>query len=99
MSECPKNGFKRAEVTRAAIREAAEDLRRLDQRLAEIVSNLPLQTDGFSLLGEFRGGVECVRSDLLEDAIDSLTTLATISEEELREQHEECAKWFVAAVV
>ena len=62
---------------RQAVRKLASRLRRLDGQLATLSSELPEPVAEFEAAAELRGIVECVRSDLLADAI---TTLEAASE-------------------
>ena len=63
-----------------AIRQVAADLRDLDHRIARIAGAIePHPTQ--ALPGALRGILQVVHTDLLEDAIATLSTLATQSEE------------------
>ena len=63
-----------------AVRQVAADLRALDHRIAWIAGAIePHPTQ--ALPGALRGILQVVRTDLLEDAIATLETLATQSEE------------------
>jgi hypothetical protein len=72
-----------------AIQRAAGDLRRLDQSLADIARDLPQGNGDFDMLTELRGAVDVVRSDLLADAVETLTVAATADETELRRRFDE----------
>jgi hypothetical protein len=52
------------------------DLREVDDRLAQMCRTLPEPTATFHAQAELRGTLECVRTDLLEDAISTLRTAA-----------------------
>ncbi|MEM7356886.1 MAG: hypothetical protein AAF657_39095 [Acidobacteriota bacterium] len=62
-----------------ALRQTADELRTIDARLAAIAGAIETRL-GSSLPGELRDGTECVRTDLLHDAIESLKALANASE-------------------
>jgi hypothetical protein len=85
--------------TQGAIQDAAAELRRLDERLAEICGRLPEPARGFDILTELRGTVDCVRSDLLSDAIATLSVAATASESDLHRSFEERQRWLVAVAM
>lgn len=61
-----------------AVEAAATELIRLNQRLLDIATSLASQPP----TGHLRGIIHCVRDDLLEDAIDTLTAAAHKSEAE-----------------
>ena len=61
--------------------EIAEDLRRADLRLAEVVESLDPES-AEALHEELVSVTECVRTDLLSDAIETLVGLGYRSEEE-----------------
>jgi len=69
---------------RRALDGAAGELRAVDRRLAELARRLPVPGERFSALAELRGAVDCVRADLLADAVDTLTTAASRGEPALR---------------
>ena len=87
--------------TQIAIQSVATELRRIDDRLADISRRLHDSGDhrGFDAPTELRSAVDCVRSDLLTDAIETLSFAATASEEDLHRSFEERQRWLVAAVV
>lgn len=87
--------------SQSAIQSVATELRRIDNRLAEISRRLQGSGDprGFDVPTELRGAVDCVRSDLLTDAIETLSFAATASEADLHRSFEERQRWLVAAVV
>jgi hypothetical protein len=68
------------ETTRAAILHVAEELKRLDNRLAWIGKDLPQLGQGFSVGAELRGAIDAVRLDLLSDAISTLSLVCCASE-------------------
>lgn len=57
-----------------------EELRLLDRRLSGLVAFIPLEP-GKLLPTELRAGVECVRTELLNDMIATLQVLATMTEQ------------------
>ena len=82
--------------TQDTLREIAAELRQLDTRLAEIAGTLPLGGATFNAPGELRGAVDCVRVDLIADAIESLETVGNASEAELNKRFEERQRWLTA---
>ena len=97
----PAGGQPTASGTQSAIQSVATELRRIDDRLAEISRRLQGSGDprGFNVPTELRSAVDCVRSDLLTDAIETLSFAATASEADLHRSSEERQRWLVAAVV
>ncbi|MCP3961765.1 MAG: hypothetical protein GY719_28315 [bacterium] len=65
-----------------ALLQTADELRRIDRRLAEVAGAIAPQP-GRALPGELRGGAQCVRTDLLRDAIDTLSTLGRANEQDV----------------
>ncbi len=82
-----------------AIMGAVGELRRLDERLADIARDLPQANGDFDMLAELRGALDAVRSDLLVDAVDTLTVAATARETELRRRFTERQDRVVAPLV
>ncbi len=82
-----------------AIMGAAGDLRRLDQRLADLARALPQANGDCGMLAELRGILDAVRSDLLADAVDTLTVAATAEETDLRRRFDERQDRFAAPLV
>ena len=68
-----------------ALLQAARELDQLDGRLATLADTVQPEF-GRALPGELRGGVHCVRTDLLRDAIETLETLARATEEGVTER-------------
>ena len=62
---------------------AAISLRGIDESLAGLAEELPTPGDRFDALAELRGAIDCVRSDLLSDAMTTLERAAILSEGEL----------------
>ncbi len=62
-----------------ALRQAASELQELDGRLATLARSI-VPSSGRLLPAALREGAECVSSDLLRDAIETLETLAGASE-------------------
>lgn len=52
------------------------DLREVDQQLAQVCETLPSPTSTFDARAELRGTLECVRTDLLQDAVTTLREAA-----------------------
>ena len=70
----------------------AAKLRRQETSLRLLIADLrqhATQADGFDPLRELAEGAECVRNDLLTDAIETLHTLATLDDDNLRIRAEE----------
>jgi hypothetical protein len=70
--------------TQRAIKDATEELRRVDRQLAKIAEHLPQANGEFDMLAELRGAVDVVRVDLLGDAIATLATASLVDESSLR---------------
>ena len=67
--------------------QIADELRRLDGRLAAVVDSIE-PGRGNQLSDELRGGAQCIRTDLLSDAIDTLCALGGATEESaVRRRH------------
>ena len=69
---------------------AARSLRKLDRRLASVARSIP-ETEG-CLASALHSGLECVRSDLLADASETLDVLARLDEEGARVALREAAE-------
>ena len=65
--------------------QLAGELADLDGRLGELADSIEPEL-GRALPGELRGGTQCVRTDLLRDAIDSLEALGHATEEGVLEK-------------
>lgn len=71
-----------------AFLQTASELQDIEDRLATLAKSIAPQA-GKYLPKELRGGAQCVRNDLLHDAIETLRTLGAASEEEvMRRRHE-----------
>jgi septal ring factor EnvC (AmiA/AmiB activator) len=70
--------------TQRAIKDATEELRRVDRQLAKIAEHLPQANGEFDMLAELRGAVDVVRVDLLGDAIATLATASLVDQSSLR---------------
>ncbi len=66
------------------VREILGQLQQVDDQLAELSSVLPGPTAQFDVRAELRGAVECVRAELLLDAIETLGKTVAASSLELR---------------
>ena len=84
--EAPKRAQAPADTaeTQDAILRVANDLRRIEGRIARLCAALPAAGDDFAPLGELRDTLHCVNSDLIADAIKTLERAATRGEAELR---------------
>ena len=69
-----------------ALLAAAIALRSIDESLAALAEPLPPPGERFDVLAELRAAIDCVRSDLLSDAMTTLERAATMSEGELHER-------------
>ena len=74
---------------RSALRAAAADLEAVYRRLSALAERLPVPCERFLTLAELRAAIDCVRADLLTDAIETLEAAATLSERELRRRFAE----------
>jgi hypothetical protein len=78
MPSCPKStSIPEAQQQLVAL---AEDLRRFDERLSVLAAGVALDPQAI-LSTDLRVGVQCVRTDLLSDAIETLASLAELTEE------------------
>ncbi len=57
--------------------------------LADIARDLPQANGDFDMLAELRGALDTVPSNLLADAVDTLTVAATAKETDLRRRFDE----------
>ena len=67
-----------------AVEQLVVDLVRVDQRLTQIATSLTAQREPRAT-AYLRGILECVRDDLLQDAIETLDAASRKSASELRE--------------
>ena len=71
-----------------AFLKTASELQEIEGRLATLAQSIVPQA-GKLLPKELRGGAQCVRNDLLQDAIETLKALGGASEEDvMRRRHE-----------
>ena len=89
----PRGGEKTQAAIQEELREIGEAIRQIDEQLATIGIELPESIGPFDSSAELRAGIECVQTDLLADAIETLLVLATATESQLRESFEERQKW------
>jgi hypothetical protein len=75
----------------------ANVLRAECDRLENFGQILPQPGPEFDPMAELHASMDCVRRDLLTDAVETLTLVATLSEDQLRERFEERRTWLVAA--
>ncbi len=66
--------------TQEALASIVADLRLLDERLLALAQGIELDPVA-ALPADLRAGVECVRTDLLSDAIATLSGLASLTED------------------
>ena len=71
-----------ARRAQSALLETADELRQIDRRLADLAGAIVPQP-GRVLPEELRGGAQCVRTDLLRDAIETLNALGHATEREV----------------
>jgi septal ring factor EnvC (AmiA/AmiB activator) len=83
--------------TQRAIKDATEELRRVDRQLAEIAEHLPQANGEFDMIAELRGAVDVVRTDLLGDAIATLATASLVDESSLRRRFTARQGWLAPA--
>ena len=76
-----------------AIGTLLKDLRALDSLIGGIARELPEPEASFDALAEVGKGLRCVKTDLLADAIETLDTLATLDDAELRRRFEQRQEW------
>ncbi len=77
-----------ASAAQERIRQIVDHLAALDSQLATVHSGI--QPDPVNVLaGELRAGVECVRADLLGDAVATLTALTGLTEADARDRRVE----------
>ena len=77
------------ETVRAILARFNADLMQVEDGLRQLAELLPQTGDGFDPLTELAAGVTAIRSDLLQDAIDTLRFLSSASEDELHRSHEQ----------
>ena len=83
------------EVQRVLFRLRAK-LRESDAELEQLCRSLPEPTEDFDARAELRGTLECVRKDLLEDAISTLRVAARRTEQEWRQAFEHRSRLLVS---
>jgi hypothetical protein len=74
--------------TQHAIWEAATELRRVEERIGELCEILPEPGHEFEPLAELWDVLDCVKRDLLADAIRTLEIAATQNEDQLRREYD-----------
>jgi hypothetical protein len=75
-----------------------DSLRQLGEQLKRIGRRLPRPSYAFDPLAELRAAADCVRKDLLVDAVETLNFAATLTEGQLQERFEERLKWRVVVM-
>jgi septal ring factor EnvC (AmiA/AmiB activator) len=83
--------------TQRAIKDATEELRRVDRQLAKVAADLPQANGEFDMLAELRGAVDVVRLDLLADATATLATASLVDESSLRRRFTARQGWLAPA--
>jgi len=83
-----KQDAEQPELQRVLFRVRAK-LRESDAELEQLCGTLPEPTEDFDARAELRGTLECVRNDLLADAVSTLRAAARRSEEEWRQVFEQ----------
>ena len=76
----------------------ADALHSMEQQLQQLAHKLPKRSHGFEALAELRAAMDCVRSDLLDDAIETLRFAANLDEENLQQRFEERRKWQIVVI-
>ena len=97
-ASAPTGGASAPTAAQREIRGIVEALRRIDDQLAVSAHQLPVSSDRFDALAEVRAAIDCVRTDLLADAIETLTAAATATERQLKACFEERRQWAAASV-
>ena len=82
--------------TQERLASIAAELQRIDGELKSLVECFPEPDENFHILKELRAAADCVRCDLLADAIETLEVASTSSSIELWRRFEERRKWLVA---
>ncbi len=88
LPECilpPEKDLEASQVQRS-LRAAARELEAIERRLTALGAQLPPPAEPFELLGELRAAIDCVRGDLLADAIATLQAAGSRSESRLRRE-------------
>ena len=76
----------------------ANGLHNLFKEMEDVCSRLPKMGRDFEPLAELRAAMDCVRSDLLGDAIETLKRAGTLTEEQLKQRFEERQEWLVVVM-
>lgn len=103
MSDCtqciPRNRQKPSfREVQDELKLTVDSLRHIGERLKEIGTKLPEPSRAFEALAELRAVMDCVRNDLLDDAVETLTCATTLSEEQMKVRFEERLKWRVVVM-
>lgn len=98
----PKNGsiLGSPAEARRDLQTIANTLRRQKAALGMVAATLreaSIEDDGFDVARELAAGADCVREDLLADAIETLEVLARLDDETLRRRFEE--RWEIEVVL
>ena len=73
-----------------ALTEIVNELQQLDERLCTLTELIDPEAEAI-LAADLRTGVECVRADVLSDAISTLSKLAVLTEDAALERRVEVA--------
>ena len=76
----------------------ADALHGMCEQLQQLAQKLPKRSRRFEALAELRSAMDCVRTDLLDDAIETLRFAADLTEENLQQRFEERRKWRIVVV-
>ena len=76
----------------------ADFLDDLCRQIEEFSRKLPESRRTCDPLAQLRAAMECVRSDLLLDAVKTLRLAANLTEEQLKQRFEERQKWLVVVM-
>ena len=76
----------------------ADSLDHLCKQIKEFCRGLPKSRRSCDPLAELRAALDCVRTDLLVDAVETLRLAANLDEEQLKQRFEERQKWQVVVM-
>ncbi len=101
MPDCSDSTRPTVATAQKALADVASELQQLDERLATVAQVIRTLNPSAVLPGELLAGVETVRSDLLRDAVSTLSALAVLTENAAIERRGEvaaAAEHIIAAV-
>ena len=98
--KCILQDLSRPSVSRTQVRlfAVAVELKLIDRELRDIVEGFPEPDGDFHIFKELRAAADCVRTDLLADAIETLDSVAQGSPISLWRRFEERRTWLVRGV-